>query len=79
MVQYLNRFTYISLVLYIKNELGLKSFWDEIQALDIVQIQSTLVVSKSKGSSETLLDILTSTYQICRIVENTNQATKFHK
>ena len=32
-------------------------------------IQSTLVISKSKGLSETLRDIRTSTYQICRIEE----------
>ena len=31
------------------------------------QIQSTLVISKSKGPSETLRDIRTSTYQICSI------------
>ena len=42
-------------------------------------IQSTLVVSKLKGSSETLRDIGTSTYQIFRIEENTNRITKFHK
>ena len=35
-------------------------------------VQSTLVISKSKGPSETLRDIRTSTYQICRIEENTN-------
>ena len=32
-------------------------------------IQSTLVISKSKGLSEILRDIRTSTYQICRIEE----------
>ena len=42
-------------------------------------IQSTLVISKSKGPSETLRDIRTSTYQMCRIEENTKQTTKFHK
>ena len=42
-------------------------------------IQSTLVISKSKGPSETLRDIRTSTYQMCRIEENTNQTTEFHK
>ena len=42
-------------------------------------IQSTLVFSKSKGLSETLRDIRISTYQICRIDENTNRTTKFHK
>ena len=34
-------------------------------------IQSTLVISKSKGPSETVRDIRTSTYQICSIEENT--------
>ena len=42
-------------------------------------IQSTLVISKSKGPSETLRDIRTSIYQICRIEENTNRTTEFHK
>ena len=42
-------------------------------------IQSTLVISKSKRPSETLRDIRTSTYQICRTEENTNRTTKFHK
>ena len=43
------------------------------------ELQSTLVISKSKGPSETLRDIRTSTYQIWRIEENTNGTTKFHK
>ena len=43
------------------------------------KIQSTLVISKSKGPSETLRDIHTWTYQICRIEENTNWTTKFRK
>ena len=42
-------------------------------------IQSTIVISKLKGSSETIPDIRTSTYQIFRIGENTNGTTKFHK
>ena len=42
-------------------------------------IQSTIVISKSKGPSEILRDIRTSTYQMCRTEENTNQTTKFHK
>ena len=45
----------------------------------ILWIQSTLVISKSKGPSETLRDIRTSTYQICRIEENTYRTTKLHK
>ena len=44
-----------------------------------VIIQSNLSISKSKGPSETLRDIRTSTYQIWRIEENTNGTTKFHK
>ena len=32
-------------------------------------VQSTLVISNSKGLSEILRDILTSTYQVCRIKE----------
>ena len=42
-------------------------------------VQSTLVISKSKGPAETLRDIRTSTYQMCRIEENTKRTTKFHK
>ena len=34
-------------------------------------IQSTLVISKSKGLSKTARDIRTSTYQICSIEEKT--------
>ena len=47
--------------------------------LILCHIQSTLVISKSKGPSKTLRDIRTSTYQICRTEENTSQTTKFHK
>ena len=42
-------------------------------------IQSTLVVSNSKGLSEILRDIRTSTYQICRIEEKIIQLTPFSK
>ena len=42
-------------------------------------LQSTLVISKSKGPSETVRDIRTSTYQMCRIEDDTNRKTKFHK
>ena len=42
------------------------------------KIQSTLVISKLKGFSETLRDIRTSTYHIFRIEENTNRTTKLH-
>ena len=37
------------------------------------EIQSTLVISKSKGPSETLRDIHTSTYQICKTENFTNE------
>ena len=45
---------------------------------DIIHVQSTHVISKSKGPAETLRDIRTSTYQTCRIEENTKRTTKFH-
>ena len=41
-----------------------------------IYVQSTLVISKSKAPSETLRDIRTSTYQICRIEKKNNQTTK---
>ena len=44
-----------------------------------IYIQSTLVISKTKGPSETLRDIRTSTYRMCRIEKNTSRTTKFHK
>ena len=37
--------------------------------LESYYIQSTLVISKTKGPAETLRDIRTSTYQMCRIEE----------
>ena len=43
------------------------------------KIQSTLVISNSKGLSEILRDIRTSTYQICRIEENIIGTTTFNK
>ena len=48
------------------------------QFLDLL-IQSTLVVSNSKGLSEILRDIRTSTYQICRIEEKLIRLTTFNK
>ena len=35
----------------------------------VVFVQSTLVISNSKGLSEILRDIRSSTYQVCRIEE----------
>ena len=42
-------------------------------------VQSTVVISKSKGPSKTLRDIHTSTYQICSTEEKTIRTIKFHK
>ena len=42
-------------------------------------IQSTLVISNSKGLSEILRDIRTLTYQICRIEEKLIRLTTFNK
>ena len=44
-----------------------------------LKIQSTLVISKSNEPSETLPDIRTSTYQMCKIEKNTNRTNKFQK
>ena len=41
------------------------------------EVQSTLFISKSKGLSEILRDIRTSTYQICKHEEKINRATTF--
>ena len=43
------------------------------------KIQLTLVISNSKGLSEILRDIRTSTYQICRIEEIIIRTTTFNK
>ena len=55
--------------------------WDPLEARNTPKkkIQSTLVISKSKGPAETLRDIRTLTYQMWRIEENTELTTKFHK
>ena len=47
--------------------------------LHCLQIQSTLVISNSKGLCEILRDIRTSTYHICRIEETVNRPTIFNK
>ena len=44
-----------------------------------LQLQSTLVISNSKGLSETLRDIRTSAYQIFRIEEKIIRTTTFNK
>ena len=50
------------------------SYWGQYQ-----HIQSTLVISNSKGLSEILRDIRTSTYQICRIEEKLIRLITFNK
>ena len=42
------------------------------------RLQSTLVISKSKGPAETLRDIRTLTYQMCRIEEIQPNFTNEH-
>ena len=49
------------------------------QGFHCLQIQSTLVISNSKGHSEILRDSSISTYQICRIEEKTTRITTFNK
>ena len=45
--------------------------FDFLKSIIHSQIQSTLVISKSKGPSKTVRDIRTLTYQICSIEEKT--------
>ena len=45
----------------------------------VLVVQSTLVISNSKGLSKILRDIRTSTYQICRLEEKINRTTAFNK
>ena len=44
-----------------------------------LELQSTLVISNSKGLSEILRDIRSSTYQVCRIEEKIIWLTTFNK
>ena len=44
-----------------------------------LKLQSTLVISNSKGLSKILRDIRTSAYQICRLEEKINRLTAFNK
>ena len=78
--KFTSAFTYVELK---KKTLLSKLYHDELPHLDLhflqIKLQSTLVIMKLKGPSETLRDIRTSTYQICRFEENTNQTSKFHK
>ena len=64
--------SFYSHVLYFPHKVdkyaGLQTRWG---LEDNLEIQSTLVISKSKGPSKTVRDIRTSTYQICNIEEKT--------
>ena len=56
-----------------------RSAWNQIYYRYRCNIQSTLVISKSKGPSKTVRDIRTSTYQSCSIEEKTIWTTNFYK
>ena len=54
--------------------------WVTLQVFIFTAIlQSTPVISNSKGLSEILRDICTSTYQICRIEDKIIRLTTFNK
>ena len=50
-----------------------------VWAMHPCTLQSTLIISKSKGLYEIVRDIRTSTYQICRIEEKVIQTTTFQE
>ena len=56
----------------------LAASWEQVRT-SIFEVQSTLVISNSKGLPEILRDIRTSTYQICRIEEKLIRLTTFNK
>ena len=58
---------------------SLVSYGYSFLTFSIIKIQSTLVILNSKGLSEILRDIRTSTYQICRIEEKLIRLTTFNK
>ena len=53
--------------------------WLKLSLQRQIIIQSTLVISNSKGLSEILRDIRSSTYQVCRIEEKIIWLTTFNK
>ena len=55
-----------------------RSIWPS-ECLSFLDIQSTLVISNSKGISVILRDISISTYQICRIEETIIRLSTFNK
>ena len=70
MALYKNNMCVKKLVVHYKNSLYDVFMRRQSKCLP-AEIQSTLVISKSKGPSETVRDICTSTYQICSIEEKT--------
>ena len=72
--------SYIMSFRVILNLFGILGRWDPwLWPLVGVPVQSTLVILNSKGLSEILRDIRTSTYQICRVQENIIRLTIFNK
>ena len=63
---------------YLLRKNGFAEAWLFPDSVDM-EIQSTLVISNSKGLSEILRDIRASTYQICRIEETIIRTTTFNK
>ena len=70
---------FCAMMLNPKYERCSKSGVRDIDDTQFLEIQSTLVTSNSKGLSEILRDIRTSTYKNCRIEEKINRTTTFNK
>ena len=69
----------VTLLKYCVNKKKIKNTLGNIFSRRHFEIQSTLVISKSKGLFEILRDIRTSTYQICRTEEKIIRTTTFNK
>ena len=76
----------ISYFIVIEAFTSTSQYFDDLLNIDndcvdqiVDKIQPTLVISNSKGLSETLRDIRTSTYQIFRIEEKIIRTTTFNK
>ena len=68
----MTRFASSESVLILLNAIYLFIFVVVVFIFFTIVIQSTLVISKSKGSSKKLRDIRTSTYQMCSSEEKNN-------
>ena len=66
---------------YMKHNLPFRFLFEILEGLlsGKYKVQSTPVISKSKGPSKILRDIRSSTYEICRTEEKINRTTTFHK